>query len=172
LFDERLKSPYLETAGTSTQCIYQTLPFVDGYNWGKPDEPAGLRLVQLLPNGKQAEITCKNLAIKDINENELLITWALPTGEKFTIHFFDNRFEVVCQPKDPAFKWALQLNVAAGTTLPFTAINQTGIDAVLDGFAYSVKCTQGHFEKAAAGQPYVFSIFSAGQKLVVKCDGR
>ncbi len=172
LFDERLKSPYLETAGTSTQCIYQTLPFVDGYNWGKPDEPAGLRLVQLLPNGKQAEITCKNLAIKEINEKELLITWALPTGEKFAIHFFDNCFEVVCQPKDPAFNWALQLNVAAGTTLPFTAINANGIDAVLDWFAYTVKCTQGKFEKAAAGQPYVFSILPTGQKLVVKCDGR
>jgi len=145
---------------------------VDGYNWGKEGEPAGLRLVQLLPNGNQAEITCKNLAIKEINENELLISWTLPTGEKFTIHFFDNRFEVVCQPKDANFNWALQLNVAAGTALPFTAINANGINAVLDGFTYSVKCTQGKFEKAAAGQPFVFSILPIGQKLVVKCDAR
>ncbi len=170
LFDERLKSAYLDKPGTSTQCIYNTLPFVDGYNWGKPDQLAGLRLLQLLPGGKQAEITCKNLSVKEISEDELLVSWELPTGEKFSIRFFEGHFEIACQPKNTAFKWALQLNVANGTALPFTAINATGIAAKQDSFSYTIKCIQGQFEKAPANQAYILRILPFKQKIVVNCN--
>jgi hypothetical protein len=172
LFDERLTSPYLDKAGTSTQCIYNTLPFVDGFNWGKPGALAGLKLMQLLPGGKLAEITCKDIEVTEDNGSELKISWALPTGEKFNIHFFEDRFEVACQPASASFNWALQLDVAPGTVLPFTAVNANAIQAVQDGFAYSIKCTQGQFEKAPAGQPYILRILPTSQKIVVNCNTR
>jgi len=170
LFDERVKSAYWDKPATSTQCIYQTLAFVDGYNWSKPDTLAGLRLIQLSPDGSQSEITCKGLAIKEVNDKELLLSWVLPTGEKFTIHFFEDKFEVTCLPKGKSFNWALQLNVALGTTLPFTAINSNSIDATQDDFNYTIKCTQGRFEMAPTGQPYIFRILPTDQKLVVNCN--
>ena len=43
LFDERLESDYLTKAGSSNQCIYMTLPVVDGFLWSTADDLAGLR---------------------------------------------------------------------------------------------------------------------------------
>lgn len=51
LFDERLPSAYLTQPGTSTQCLYTTLPLVDGFNWSSTTETAGLRLVEKMADG-------------------------------------------------------------------------------------------------------------------------
>jgi hypothetical protein len=45
LFDERFESDYLTQAGVSTQCIFTTLPIVDGFLWSTADEKAGLCIV-------------------------------------------------------------------------------------------------------------------------------
>ena len=43
LFDENLQSDYLAKNSTSTQFLFHTLPFVDGYSWSTPETRAGLR---------------------------------------------------------------------------------------------------------------------------------
>lgn len=170
LFDERLQSPYLDKPGTSTQCIYKTLPFVDGYMWGKPGQLAGLRLVKLAANGGQEEMACKNVAVTEAGKDELLVTSLLSSGEKFTIHFYEDRIEVETQAK--ASNWALQLSVADSISLPFTNIAGNSITAVEDGFNYIITCKQGHVEKAPAGQPYFFRLVPENGKLVVNFPRR
>jgi len=170
LFNEKLQSAYLEKPGTSDKCVYETLPFVDGHEWSKKDTLAGLRLIQILPDGTKKEIICKNFSVKEIAGNQLLINWQLPSGEKFSIHFFEDRFEVDCATPNKDFNWALELNAAPNILLPFTNISSNQIEANQDDFAYKVKCSQGRFEKNAGNENYVLRIFPEKQKLVVSCN--
>jgi hypothetical protein len=167
LFDERLRSAYLDKPGTSTQCIYETLPFVDGYYWSKNNTLAGIRLVQLLAGGNKQEIACKDVLVKEINNKELLATWHTTAGQTFGIRFFEDGLEVVCQPAGDPIDWALELQTAAGISLPFTSNTDKRIDASLDNFNYHITCTQGRFEKAGTGQAYTFRMIPAKQKLVL-----
>jgi hypothetical protein len=167
LFDEKLKSAYFDKPGTSTQCIYETLPFVDGNKWSKQGSIAGLRLVQLLPNGTTQEITSQRFTVKEAEGNQLIITWQLPSGQKFSLHFYEDRFEVACQLEGKSFRWALELTAAAGIQLPFTGITPTLIDATQDGFAYHITCKKGHFEKATASAPYILRVMPDGGKIAL-----
>jgi len=167
LFDEKMRSAYLDTPGTSTQCVYETLPFVDGNKWSGKNMLAGLKLVQVLPDGSQQEIACKNFTISEIAGNQLQIDWQTAAGEKFTIHFFEDKFEVSSPSADADFKWALQLTAAANADLPFTAIRPKILNAQLYGFNYHVTCLQGQFEKAYSGKPYVLKIMPDKGKIVV-----
>jgi hypothetical protein len=64
------------------------------------------------------------------------------------------------------------LRVAAGTVLPFTAVNPKEIKARVDSFNYSIRCMHGRFMQAQAGQTYILQMLPANQKLVVNCDTR
>jgi len=166
LFDEGQKSAYLDKPGTSTQCIYETLPFVDGNQWSRKDTIAGLRLVEYLPGGGEKEITCSNFAIHEIAGNELAINWQLPTGEKFAIHFFEDNFEVSCAPVNTTFKWGLQLTAAGSIALPFSSITPKTIKASLSGFNYAVNCLQGMFKKGM-GSAAVLNITPQNGKIII-----
>jgi len=167
LFDEKVRSAYLDQRGTSTQCVYETLPFVDGNKWSKAGSLAGLRLVELLPNGVTKEISSENPVVKEAEGNQLLIAWQLPTGEKFTIRFFEDRFEVASSSIGKPVNWALELTTAQGIQIPFTAITPKRIDALQDGFAYHITCQQGYFEKPTANEPYILRIMPANGKVVI-----
>lgn len=166
LFDEGQKSAYLDKPGTSTQCIYETLPFVDGNQWSRKDTIAGLRLLEYLPGGGEKEITCRNFTIDEIAGNELTVNWQLPTGEKFAIHFFEDKFEVSCTPVNTTFKWGLQLTAAASVASPFSSITSKVIKASLSGFAYNVTCLQGKFEKGA-GNSTLLNITPQNGRIVI-----
>jgi hypothetical protein len=56
IFNENMKSDYYDRAGTSTECLYTTLPLVDGFLWSTPDQLAGLRLMAKNPDGSMEEI--------------------------------------------------------------------------------------------------------------------
>jgi len=165
LFDERFASPYLKKALTSTQCVYTTLPVVDGYLWSKPDTLAGLRIMKMV-NGKSVEVLCSNPAVTDKDKNVLQVDFTGDSGEKFRILFYEDRFEVACLGADKNYKWALELKTAPGIDLPFTSVGKQQIKATLNGFAYGISSKVGSFEKGVGN---VFSITPSGNKLVVNC---
>ncbi|HLK31413.1 MAG TPA: hypothetical protein VKT28_22735 [Puia sp.] len=172
LFDERLPSKYFSKPGTSDRCVYETLPFVDGHEWSTPTERAGLKLVQILSNGEQKEIISKDFSIQEIAGNQLLITWQLPGGEKFSTHFFEDRFEVECMNSDKNFNWALELNTAHDVVLPFTSVNSNQIEAKKDGFKYKINCEQCSFIKPKNNSNYRIRILPVEQKIVISCNTR
>jgi hypothetical protein len=167
LFDERMRSDYIDTPGTSTQCIYETLPFVDGNQWSKGATVAGLRLVQLLPGGKMQEITGGNFEVKEEKSNQLLAAWRSLAGESFTIHFYEDRIEVSGPNTTSGNQWALALTAAPGRQLPFTVIQQTVAKARFRGFDYHITCLQGRFKAGTANSNIVLTIIPVKGKVAI-----
>jgi hypothetical protein len=168
LFDERFQSAYLDKAGTSTQCIYNTLPVVDGCVWSKPENPAGLRIVQLDDTGKSRELPLGNPVVTKIGNDALQIETATQAGESFRIIFREDSFEVINSGKECS--WGLELKTASGIKLPFASIENQKIQAKFDGFEYTVKTLEGSFEKPAENnKDYVFRIRPANGKIRLDC---
>jgi len=166
LFDEKFESPYFKKALTSTQCVYSTLPVVDGYLWSKPNELAGLRIMQINANGKATEVLVNNPLVTEKANNVLKVDFTGEPSEKFSILFYEDRFEVSCISKSKNFKWALELKSAEGIDLPFKAIEKQYAKAVLNGFSYGILMKKGSLQKGAG---YVFRMVPKGNKLVVTC---
>ncbi len=74
LFDEDVASAYLTQQGTSTQCFYYTLPFVDGFMWSSEELVAGLRF-KVVQNDSLVEIKGGDPLVDDHVKGQLTITW-------------------------------------------------------------------------------------------------
>ena len=146
LFDERLVSDYLTKVATSNQCIYTTLPIVDGFQWSTVDDLAGLRFKKIEKDGSTTELKTDDPVITTPVADVLQIACKSKSGEQFTITFHEDRMEINCRAaKD--FLWMLELDTAPDKELPFTSIEKQDIKAVLNGFEYGITCTEGSFEK-------------------------
>ena len=55
MFDQRMESDYYRKAGTTNQCVYTTLPVVDGCMWSTREQLAGLRVVRRNADGSLAQ---------------------------------------------------------------------------------------------------------------------
>jgi hypothetical protein len=159
LFDERMESDYLTKAGESTQCIYATLPVVDGFMWSTRSDKAGLRIVA--QNGNP--LTTDSPEISELPGNVLQVKFTTTSGQKFNLTFYENRFEVTCSDKT----WALELKTAPNAELPFSSIEKNRIKAVFKGFEYDIVCKKGSFAEADG---CVFRILPDKGKIVIDCE--
>jgi hypothetical protein len=139
LFDERMESDYLSKAGESTQCIYTTLPVVDGFMWSTNTEIAGLRIVDKDGN----PLTTGAPEVSELPDKVLKITFTETLGRKFNVVFYEDRFEMTCDDN----AWALELTVAETAVLPFLSVETNQIRAAYNGFEYDIVCKQGSFAK-------------------------
>jgi hypothetical protein len=163
LFDERLESDYLTKAGASTQCIYTTLPVVDGFMWSAADNKAGLRIVD--KQGNHPEVGAPR--VSELSGNVLKVTFSSAQGETFTLLFYEDRFEVNCTPGKK--EWALELTAQPSASLPFQSIKGKQIKAAFNGFEYGIECKTGTFESA---NRCVFRILPEKNKIAVNCSQR
>ena len=173
LFDEAYKSAYLDKAGTSTQCIYKTLPVLDGFSWSTEKDLAGIRIVQFDKSGKAAVVKSGAPAVKALPRNRLEVEWKDLRGNTFRFTFSEDHFDISCRPVSKGFKWALELHTAPGVVLPFRTIGQQQIEATADNFSYSLYCTKGHIEKGPQDKQYVFRLYPDNDILRIACtNGR
>jgi hypothetical protein len=163
LFDERFESDYLTKAGTSTQCIFTTLPIVDGFLWSTADELAGLRVID--EQGDYPPIGSPT--VSELPGNVLKVTFPTASEQVFEIVFYEDRFEVTTTKG--GMNWALELKVAPDVELPFQSIESNRIKAALKGFDYGISCKTGTIEKADG---CVFRIRPTGNKISMDCSER
>ncbi len=76
LFDENMTSLYLNEKGTSNQCLYFTLPFIDGYFWSDDENFSGLRFKAVV-DGEVVELKGENLSATELDEGKLEVVWTL-----------------------------------------------------------------------------------------------
>ncbi|MDR2424353.1 MAG: hypothetical protein LBD59_06475 [Prevotellaceae bacterium] len=162
LFDERMESDYLTKAGTSTQCIYSTLPLVDGFVWSTATDIAGMRLTD--EHGARLT-TDGNPAITELSDNVLQVEIATLAGDLFRIVFYEDRFEVECVTTGKTKSWMLEMKAAENAELPFRSIDGKQINASYRNFDYSVECLAGSIEQIDRG----FCLKPAERKIIVKC---
>ncbi len=170
LFNENLESDYLKKAGTSNQCVYMTLPVVDGFLWSTAEERAGLRFIRLDANGNGREILMQDQHVTELSDQILQVECLAQTGEMFRIIFHENRFEITCKNSAPDFSWALELTAAANAALPFQSFEKKQIKALSSHFEYTIRCKKGFVEKAAHDAPAVFRLIP--QKNIIVVDGK
>ena len=150
MFDETFASDYIDKAGTSTQCIYKTLPVVDGFSWSKRDSITGLRIMFTDENQQLTEIELEDPSISSPTKNTLLVECNSTTGKSFRILFKEDMFEVSCNDKD--FKWFLEFKTPFPKRLPFTSIDNNSLYAIFNGHQYHIDCQANEIKEIAPGR--------------------
>lgn len=169
LFDQDYTSAYLDKPGDGNQFLFFTLPVVDGFMWSEGMDRAGLRVVLLGKDGGKEELALDNPVVTEIGKEALVVSTGDSRGRTFKITFNETRFEVVSMSDDENLLWALELKVAAGKELPFTAIGGKTANASFDGFDYVIACEEGHIEKSTSGSDHVFRILPSDNKIIIDC---
>jgi hypothetical protein len=144
VFDEDLASAYLTEKGTTTQCFYYTLPFVDGFNWSSLDEVAGLRF-KAVQDDSLVEIQGGDPLVEDHVKGELTITWPVPAAEGEIKMVFDESSISMSASGADLDNWFLELSYDQNKQLPFKQINYKSIDCSYENFDYSVSLLSGRF---------------------------
>ncbi|GHT38764.1 hypothetical protein AGMMS49965_03090 [Bacteroidia bacterium] len=160
LFNENFESDYLTKAGTSDQCVYTTLPLVDGFMWSSRNELAGLRIVD--GNGKELEFGSPT--VNQLAKNVMQVQFPTTSGQLFSVILYEDRLEVSCAKGKKAAAWALELKAAANKELPFQEIASNHLKASYRGFGYTVACKEGNVKKA---EGCVFRILPVKNKVVM-----
>ena len=144
LFDEELSSAYLTRKGTSTQCFYHTLPFVDGFNWSSAAHVAGLRF-KAFQESAVVEIKGGDLLVDESVDGELTVTWPIPEMEGKIIMVFNESSISLTASGKQLENWFLDLSNDPDKKLPFKQINKKSINCTYEGFDYSLALQSGTF---------------------------
>lgn len=169
LFDEKFKSPYYDTAGEGNQFFYFTLPVVDGFIWSTSEERAGLRIMKVDKSENRSEILFEDPVVKEISKDVLQVICKDENGNTFNIIFYEDRFEVSCEPQEKGLNWTLELTTANDVELPFLSFETKKINATFRGFDYTIMCEKGFIEGGNSSDEFVFRLIPSRNRLVVGC---
>ena len=145
LFDERMASDYLTARGTSTQCLYDTLPFVDGFRWSSKEIVAGLRLKY----AAGLEIRGVTPTVDDTTEGELTVRWPTESPKGAILLTFDERSMSIRAEGCVKDSWYLELSSDPQAKLPFVRIDRQQVSCTFKNTPYAVSAKQGRFTKGA-----------------------
>lgn len=164
LFDERIKSDYLDKATISNECRFMTMPFVDGYQWSTNSSWSGLRFVEILSDGSSRQIKIGRPEI--IEKGSELIAKCQPAEGDITIRCAEQYLHIEFNTSK---LWALELTVAPGKQTPFKQILETCITAEFNNNAYSIKTTRGLFV-ASPNDNYVLRVVPSKNAITIDCN--
>lgn len=166
MFDLRMESDYYRKAGTTNQCVYTTLPVVDGCMWSTREKLAGLRVMRRTADGSLAQAQGGTPAVTEKGKGKLLVEWPMDDGRKLTILLSEEGMEIAVPGKGP--DWMLELTAAPGAALPFTAFGARRIAAVQKGFAYAFDCTKGTIATDGTSAGSIFVLYPSDGKISLK----
>lgn len=156
LFDEHKESPYYNHVCTSNQCIYKTLPIVDGCLWSTADDMAALRIYALTDDGRTEEVLGGEPVITKKGKG-MNVSWPL-VNRPGEIQLTMTEKRLTIASTDKALRWCLQLNVQPQARLPFVDISGNAVTARSEDFDYRVSLRRGHFDDLRAEAGKVFRI--------------
>jgi len=143
LFDENFPNDYETKRGTSNQCFFYTLPFIDGYTT-TADKIAGL-LLKAVVNGKKIALTGKDPIIDDTKSGKLHITWPLTSVKgNLIIDINEGQIKLSLESKEPV-NWFLDLDTKDNEASFIKTITTHQIDCQFKEMRYSVAAIKGNF---------------------------
>ncbi len=159
VFDENLRSEYLDHPDTLPVFRFETLPLVDGVVWSTESNMAGLYLVA--PGFKGGTPVFRTIA----GGNGQQIEWPSTDGRgRFVLTFTEDCISIRSRGKVDG--WHLDMSVNPGTELPFTSISETFAEAEYLGRRYGLSLSAGCFEDLRKeGFGKVFRIVPDGGKV-------
>ncbi len=164
LFNENLPSKYETQVATSNECIFFTLPVVDGYLWSNADTLAGLRFKAII-NGKEELLKGGDPIVSDNEPGKLLITWPLQSIKgSIQMQFSEKQIKIYLVGNN-SIQWFLELNTSHGIKLPFTSVTRQQLNAKFEGMNYAVKALKGSFSTPKKGS--TFRLAPSGNSIVL-----
>jgi len=146
LFDERKESYYYKNICTSNQCVYMTLPVVDGCLWSTASAMAGLRLYSC-QNGQLTELRGGEPVVRQKGKG-IVVQWPVADSNiVFTLKMTERSFLITCS--DRQLQWCAQLDVQPEAALPFQETSKTTLKARHENYGYEVRLRRGEFDTTA-----------------------
>lgn len=170
LFDERMKSEYLDTPGTGRQFFYYTLPVVDRFHWSTPQEYTGLRIVCTDGANAVHEVVLANPVVDEPAKGVLRVVSQDADGRSFVFKFLEDRIELTGSGVPATEGWALELKVPQSRIdrLPFRQCVGHKVEAEFRGHRYSLSCKCGTVVKGE-GETFALRLVPSRGKLVIDC---
>ena len=166
LFDEKKESYYYKNVCTSNQCVYMTLPIVDGCLWSTNELMAGLRLYGMTASGMMTELRGGEPVVRQSGKG-IVVTWPVKDSRAvFTVKMTEKSFSISCS--DKTLDWCAQLDVQPEARLPFNKITQSMLKASQDGFDYQMALRRGHFDTSLTAAGIGFRIIPEKSKIEIK----
>jgi hypothetical protein len=167
VFNEQKPSLYADSAGTSTECKFFTLPIVDGCRWSTPEDFAGMRLSTVDANNNYKELSGGTPEITT-SEKSTMIKWLTTDGAIVYITLTEGNMSMQMKGEPIGSRFCLILHVAKTDNLPFTGISLDKLSAKYDGFPYSMTLTKGSFiDTSRTNTNNIFGIVSDKGKIVM-----
>ncbi|PTS91726.1 hypothetical protein DBR11_28460 [Pedobacter sp. HMWF019] len=149
LFDENFPDQYNSQPATSNECVFFTLPVVDGYIWSKSNQLAGMRLKAWI-DGKEVLLKGKDPRFSN-GKGAVHISWPLTTvNGTMEIDLKETGMTIKWNGRQ-ALNWYFDLNTSAEAQLPFHKISPKRVDCSFEHIGYKVQAIQGTFSKPANG---------------------
>ena len=145
LFDERLESSYVKYQGTSTQCLYTTLPVVDGFNWSSATQIAGLRLVKQEGDSLES-VLVGTPQVEQTAPGELTAITPILEGGNCRIAFNEDSIRICLEDlaaEAEKYCFVLSASEEKNVKLPFTTVDETSVRARVKKVDYRIDCLAG-----------------------------
>ncbi len=161
MFDEALASRYEKTPVTSNECVFFTLPVMDGYLWSKEGSYAG-GWFKVMRNGKEELLTGGTPVVDDKEKGKLKIAWPLENISG-TLHVeFTERELLVYLKTSSNAKWFIDMRKGKDITLPFVAVQRRTVQGNFENHTYSIKALTGNF---VGGEDFIFRMTPEHQRI-------
>lgn len=166
LFNENVESYYLRNVCTSNECIYMTLPIVDGCLWSTSDNMASLRFYAIEASDRLRELKGGEPVIVQ-TKGGMNVRWPLKGDDgEICMQMTEGRFTAFCTNKSLA--WCMQLNVQPQAKLPFQTINGKTLTATQENHPYRLSLERGTFQDLRQKPGFAFSILPEKGKVSMK----
>jgi hypothetical protein len=152
LFNEKFASVYEKEKATSNECVFFTLPMVDGNVWSTRETQAGLNF-RAIVNGKEVFLEGKDPKITSERPGKLDIHWPLKSvSGTLEIHMDEKKISMKIVGNN-SLRWFLDLTGAEKTRLPFTKVSPSRVDSRFEGMDYFIKAVSGRFSTQQSDLP-------------------
>lgn len=114
LFDQDVKSGYVDRKGTGNQCVYRTCAVMDGFSWSTPEEYAGIRFMG--GPGYNSQLHLSDVSVGTLGKDRMRVDITFTGGTAIRVIFSEEgiSFRTLSGSRD----WRLVMSVPVGKELP------------------------------------------------------
>lgn len=141
LFDESIASAYLTKPGTTSDCLYDTLPVVDGFRWSSAGSIAGLRV----RTSAGEDVKGGTPVVDDSTSGKLVVRWPLDDAKGELLITFDESSASIAATGGLADNWYLELSTDKAAELPFRKIERDRVTCDHRNTPYVISAMRGVF---------------------------
>jgi len=170
-FAEQVKSPYLDTPGTTSHFEFFTLPMVDGFRWKHElSDTIGLRPVV----GSEGSYATPRLVWESVTDDQQQgSTSVLAKAETGGLYFKVTMYEDKIVIEGPQTPWTFVLRVPEAGKAPFRPQGEaaSSLDAEFGGTAYRIDLQEGTFHASLKDGAFELALSpdDATGRIVIDC---